>query len=134
MNGIEYPVKIQYIPKFETQNPNIAINVFALEKSNDINTLYPLYKTNHRDRQIEIDLLYLERDDDTHYCLVKDLNSFISNNSSRKMGFLAHIALNDPTPGKRVHLMTPSQNSLKKISNITLKKISLHSRTPHHKN
>ena len=44
--------------------------------------------------------------------------------SSRKMGFLAHVALNDPTPGKRVHSMTPPQNSLKKISNITLKKIS----------
>ena len=44
MNGIEYPVKIQDIPKFETKNPQIAINVFALEKSDDPNTLYPLYK------------------------------------------------------------------------------------------
>ena len=50
MNGIEYPVKIQDIPKFETQNDGIAINVFALEKSNDINTLYPTYITNHRNR------------------------------------------------------------------------------------
>ena len=80
MNGIEYPVKIQDIPKFETQNPQIAINVFALEKSDDLNTLYPLYKTNHRDRQI--DLLYLERDGDTHYCLIKDLNSLFSNNGN----------------------------------------------------
>ena len=34
--------------------------------------------------------------------------------SSRKMGFLRQVALNDPTPGKRVHSMTPPQNSLKK--------------------
>ena len=46
MNGIEYPVDIIDISKFETQNPNIAINVLALEKSNDINTLYPLYIEN----------------------------------------------------------------------------------------
>ena len=83
MNGIEYPVEIQYIPKFETQNPQIAINVFALEKSDDPNTLYPLYKTYLRDRRIEIDLLYLERDGDTHYCLIKDLNSLFSNNGNR---------------------------------------------------
>ena len=68
MYGIEYPVKTKDIPKFETQNLNIAINVFALEKTNDIHTLYPLYIANHRDRQIEIDLLYLEKDSNTQYC------------------------------------------------------------------
>ena len=35
MNNIDYPVKIKDISKFETQNPQIAINVFALEKSDD---------------------------------------------------------------------------------------------------
>ena len=29
MNGIEYPVKIQDVSKFEKQNPLIAINVFC---------------------------------------------------------------------------------------------------------
>ena len=43
MNNIEYPVKIKDISKFETQNPAISVNVFALEKSDDIKTLYPLY-------------------------------------------------------------------------------------------
>ena len=71
MNGIEYPVKIQDISKFEKQNPQIAINVFALEKSDDPNTLYPLYRTNYNGRTYEIDLLYLERDGNTHYCLIK---------------------------------------------------------------
>ena len=41
MNGIEYPVNITDISKFEKQNPQTAINVFALEKSDDPNTLYP---------------------------------------------------------------------------------------------
>ena len=44
------------------------------------------------------------------------------------MGFLAHVALNDPTPGKRVHSMTPPSEQLKEILSISLKKIS-----PRHK-
>ena len=65
MNNINYPVKIKDIPKFETQNPTISINVFALEKPDDINTLYPLYISNHKNREFEIDLLYLEKDGNT---------------------------------------------------------------------
>ena len=41
---------------------------------------YPSYITNHRDHQIKIDLLYLEKHDNTHYCLIKDLNGLFSIN------------------------------------------------------
>ena len=44
--------------------------------------------------------------------------------SSIKMPVLGQVALNDPTPGKRVHSMTLPQGCIKKISNIALKKIS----------
>ena len=64
-------------------NPNIAINVFGLEKSNDIKTLYPLCITNCKNRIFEIDLLYLEKDGNTHYCLTKDFNSLFNNNGNR---------------------------------------------------
>ena len=75
MNDIEYPVKIQDISKFETQNPQISINVF-----HDPNTLYPLYRTNYNDRDYGIDLLYLEKDGNTNYCLIKDLKSLLGQN------------------------------------------------------
>ena len=80
MNNIEYPVKIKDISKFETQNPKISINVFALEKSDNPKTLYPLYRTNYNGRDYEIDLLYLEKDGNTHYCLIKDLGSLLGQN------------------------------------------------------
>ena len=83
MDNINYPVKIKDIPKFETQNPEISINVFALEKPDDINTLYPLYTTNYKDREFEIDLLYLEKDGNTHYCLIKNLESLFNNNGNK---------------------------------------------------
>ena len=83
MNNIEYPVKITDISKFEKQNPQIAINVFALEKSDDPNTLYPLFRTNYNGRTYEIDLLYLEKDGNTHYCSINDLESFLGQNRHR---------------------------------------------------
>ena len=83
MNNIEYPVKTKDISKFETQNSAISVNVFALEKSDDIKTLYPLYTSNHKNRQFEIDLLYLEKDGNTHYCLIKNLESLFSNNGNK---------------------------------------------------
>ena len=83
MKGIEYPVKIKDISKFESQNDGTAINVFALEKSNDINTLYPVYITNRKNRLVEIDLLYLEKNGNTHYCLIKDLSSIFNKNGNR---------------------------------------------------
>ena len=42
-----------------------------------------------------------------------------------KWGFLAHVALNDPTPGKRVHSMTPPSEQLKEISQVALNDPSL---------
>ena len=45
--------------------------------------------------------------------------------SSSKMGFLDHVALNDPTPGKRVHSMTPPSEQLKEISQVALNDPSL---------
>ena len=83
MINIEYPIKITDISKFEKQNPRIAINVSALEKSDDPNTLYPLFRTNYKDRTYEIDLLYLEKDGNTHYCLIKDLGSLLGQKRHR---------------------------------------------------
>ena len=77
MEGIDYPVKIKDIPKFEKQNEQLSINVFALENSKDVNSLYPLYISNYKDRKI-IDLLYLEKDGNTHYCLIKDIGTLLT--------------------------------------------------------
>ena len=42
-------LNLQIYSKFEKQNPQISINVFALEKSDEPNTLYPLYRINYND-------------------------------------------------------------------------------------
>ena len=84
MQNIEYPVKIKDISKFESQNSQISINVFALQKSDDVlvNNLYPLYTTNCKNRPFEIDLLYLEKDCITHFYLINDLGSLLNQNKN----------------------------------------------------
>jgi len=74
MDGIDYPVRIKDIPKVEKQN-NLSINVFALRDQKNKQSLFPVYNSNIESEYI-IDLLYIENQGNTHYCLIKDLNSF----------------------------------------------------------
>ncbi|CAG2243460.1 unnamed protein product [Mytilus edulis] len=82
MKGIEYPVSIKDIPKVEKQN-NLSINVFALEDQTNKQSLFPIYISNVESENV-IDLLYIESNENTHYCLIKDLNSFMCDKNRNK--------------------------------------------------
>ena len=87
MNGIDYPVKIKDIPKVEKQNGNLSINVFALENQTNKQSLYPVYVSNMKEQLPEvdiIDLLFIEDEGNSHYCLIKDLNSFRCDKNKNK--------------------------------------------------
>ena len=85
MKGIEYPVRIKDIPKVEKQNSNLSINVFALERQTDKQSLYPVYLSNDNENEKKIiDLLFIESNENTHYCLIKDLNSFRCDKNNHK--------------------------------------------------
>ena len=82
MEGIEYPVMIKDIPKVERQN-NLSINVFSLEDQTDKSSLYPVYISDSESENA-VDLLYLEKDGNSHYCLIKDLDSFRTDKNRHK--------------------------------------------------
>ena len=63
-DGINFPVAIKDIPKYEKQN-EISINVFGYEQD-----VYPLYITKHTYER-HIDLFYLTKDTNSHYCYIK---------------------------------------------------------------
>jgi len=65
--GIEFPMSLQAIDKFERLNPEISVNVFGFD---NISKVYPLRISKFK-RQKEIDLMLLEN---KHYCLVKNLS------------------------------------------------------------
>ena len=69
--GINFPVKVKDIQKFENQNPNLpGINVFSV---NDNNKIYPL-RLNQKDGKQSIDLFLFSEDDNQHYSLIKNFS------------------------------------------------------------
>jgi len=77
--GIEFPMSLQAIDKFERLNPEISVNVFGFD---NISKVYPLTISKFK-RQKEIDLMLLEN---KHYCLVKNLSRLMSMQTSKHHG------------------------------------------------
>ena len=93
MEGIEYPVSLKDIKRFEKQNPDISVSVLGYSKDERI---YPLRiseftKAKKEDeRKYNIVLLLIKDEDNTHYCLIKNLSALLSsqvNKHSHKLYF-----------------------------------------------
>ena len=68
--GIDFPMKLKHISKFEKLNPTIpGINVFSVSD----NKLYPL-RMAEKDCQNTIDLFFFEKDDIFYYALIKSFS------------------------------------------------------------
>ena len=82
--GVNFPVKLKDIPKFETLNPSLpGINVFSV---NENKKFYPL-RMAQRIPQKTIDLFLYEEDGKYHYSLIKNFSPlFRSQITSRKNG------------------------------------------------
>ena len=77
--GMEFPVKLKKIDKFEKNNPTISINVFGYEDEK----LYPLRISPFVDRTHCVDLLFITNKDTDHYCLIKSLSRLLSTETSK---------------------------------------------------
>ena len=72
MRGIEYPVSLKDLGKYEKQNPSLSITVLGHEEKG----VYPLRISDRVDRDRNIILLLIEGV--KHYCLVKSLCRLLS--------------------------------------------------------
>ena len=82
MEGIEYPVSLKDLNKFENQNPTISITVFGYERK----IVYPLRNSDNMDREHKIRLMLIEKDGVQHYCLVKNPSCLLSSQVSKHNG------------------------------------------------
>ena len=76
--GIEFPVKVSNVTKFERRNPDLSVNIFGWKSG-----LYPLHASKQAGR--EIDLLLLtdpEEPEKTHYVWIKNLARMLFKNSN----------------------------------------------------
>ena len=80
--GIEFPVSLKQIDKFENQN-SYAINLFGYEK-----VVYPL-RISKRDKQV-INLILIANEETNHFCWIKNMSRLLSsgiNNHQHAMHF-----------------------------------------------
>ena len=82
MEGIDYPLSLKDLNKFEKQNPTISITVLGYERK----SVYPLRKSTNTNRKHNIILMLIEEGGVKHYCLVKDLGRLLSSQVSSHNG------------------------------------------------
>ena len=86
--GIDYPVKLRDITKFESLNPSLSgINVFSI---NEHNKFYPL-RMAQRDAQQTIDLFLYEQDGQYHYSLIKNCSRLFRSQITSRTNGTIHI-------------------------------------------
>ena len=88
MEGIEYPVSLKDIKRFEKQNPDISVSVLGYSKDEKI---YPLRRSKHamkNKRKHNIILLLIKDEDNSHYCLVKNESALLSSQVNKHKGKL----------------------------------------------
>ena len=78
MEGIEYPVSLKDIDKFENRNPSISITVLGYEGK----LVYPLRNSNNTNREHDVILILIEEEGVNHYCLVKNVSRLLSSQVS----------------------------------------------------
>ena len=71
MRGINFPVKLKDIDKFEKLNSEISINVFGFEGE-----IYPRRISKRNENPVN--LLLISRADKFHYCLIKNMSRLLS--------------------------------------------------------
>ena len=123
MEGIEYPVSLKDINRFEKQNPEISISVLGYSKDERI---YPLRiskftKMKKEDeRKHNIVLLLIKNGDNSHYCLINNLSRLLTsqvNNHKSKLYYCLNC-LNgyDDTEKLNKHKKYCSENESIKIN------------------
>ena len=71
LEGLEFPLKISDIDKFEQNNSNISVTVFGLTDAEELHPVRvaPVKKEHH------VQLLYLSNKDNSHYVYVRNLSA-----------------------------------------------------------
>ena len=72
--GLSFPLPVKDVPRFESLNVDIAVNVLTFEDRE----LIPLYISPHRNRKHTVHLLLLTDQETQHYTLIKNLSRLVA--------------------------------------------------------
>ena len=83
MEGIQYPVSLRAIDRFEHLNPEISITVLGY---NEDEKVYPLKVSKYTGCKHDIVLLLIKDGEKSHYCLVKNISALLSSQINNHKG------------------------------------------------
>ena len=84
MEGINYPVELKDIKRFEKQNPDISITIFGYSKQEKV---YPLKISKlNKNRKHKIVLLLIKDGENSHYCYVKNISALLVSQYNKHKG------------------------------------------------
>ena len=83
MEGIQYPVSLRGIDRFEHLNPEISITVLGY---NEEEKVYPLKVSKYTGCNHDIVLLLIKDGENSHYCLVKNISALLSSQINNHKG------------------------------------------------
>lgn len=78
--GMSFPSTISDVKILEKNHSDLSINIYGLDSSSNVTG--PLYKSNVR-KSNHVNLLYIEKNGNYHYCLIKDLLRLVRNQVSK---------------------------------------------------
>ena len=71
---MRYPVNFRDVDRFESQNQEISISILGYNKDERV---YPLKISKYTERKNNIVLLIIKNEENSHYCLVKNLSALM---------------------------------------------------------
>ena len=83
IEGIQYPVSLRAIDRFEHLNPEISITVLGY---NEDDKVYPLKVSKYTGCEYDIVLLLIKDGEKSHYCLVKNISALLSSQINNHKG------------------------------------------------
>lgn len=86
IKDMTFPVSFSDISIFEKNNPGLGIYVYGLKDKKIITG--PLYKSESSNIKKRIHLLFLENDESSHFCLIKDLTRLVRHQITKHHGKL----------------------------------------------
>ena len=78
--GLEFPVAVNKIDRFEKNNPSVAVNVLAIGKGKEI---YVCRRSKHFNREQAVNLLLLNNKEKRHYAAIKSLSRLLGASNSK---------------------------------------------------
>ena len=131
IDGLKFPLPVKQIPKFEKQNEDFSVNVYALDEMKEKSrknkgNMFPIYTSPHRNRKRHANLLLIESKGKSHFVVIKSLSRLPASRTNnlhkafvckfclysfkQEHSLIVHEKMCSQHPAQKVSYPTPDDN------------------------